>query len=117
MEIDKDTLDWIGTLIGRSHTISVISVGDGPYGLMSVIKCGTQEERNWRYVGFQNAKAARDFSVFLRASEAAGNGTRERLDEARRRDVERHAIEHVRWDVFCMNGVVEDEMLERISGI
>jgi len=86
---------------------------------MRIEDCGEGEKRSWRYVGFANAKTAKDFSVFLGAAEAA-KGIVEmegRSDEARRLEAERHAFEHVRWEVFCMNGVVADEMLERIVGI
>ena len=117
MTPDKKTLSWIGTLMGAQKTIRVQSVGDGPYGLMEVINCGGIQERHWRFIGFATAQAAQDCSLFLTAAKAARPGELERGDPHyadEREGIQKHATEHVSWDVFCTNIAIPDTLLESL---
>lgn len=119
MKTDKDTLEWIGSVMGGSEAIEVRSVGNGPYGLMEIIKCGVQEERHWRYIGFPTAQAAKDFSIFLVSAKA------NRLPKVKKNSSEyekqkesiiEHSREHVNWQVFCINAAIPNELLDNLIG-
>jgi hypothetical protein len=95
-ELDTATLEWMGKIDGAATGISVIDVGNGPYGIVEIMTSDEREERTLRYIGFETTQEADYYARYFLTPR--GKQIERQTDATPKEREHALAVKQDRWD-------------------